>query len=105
MNIGDRVLCKNNFVRDGCVMFQENNYYTVTKCWYVNDFKQEFGSYFYVPSNFMPCYWVEIISSLNVRHFSLVRIGDFNYLSDYFFTIPELRKLKIKKLEYKKLII
>lgn len=98
MNVGDSILCKTDFVFRDMNLFYEGEYYLIRSIFYVDDYKEHFGS-FWVMASYVPSYWVEVCGYNGlVRQFSLIRVCDFNYFYDYFKSVSELRRDKLVKI-------
>lgn len=108
MRVGDKVLCKKDFTHNKDIIFREGLYYTIEKLWYIDDYETYYGSSWQIIKNksqhIPPSDWVEIYGTPcknynnPIRHFSLIKVGECNYINEYFKSVGEIRKEKLKKI-------
>ena len=103
MIVGDRVLCKSDYSWDKSDnIFNNGEYYTIVGMRYTDDYENHYGKRIWEDikdKEFIPSEWVEVMGKGGyVRHFSLIKMEDFNYFYDYFKDIRELRREKLEKL-------
>lgn len=108
MKVGDKLLCIKDFVsgsyNDYDNYFDEDSYYLVSRLWYIGNYREYFGDRVYGMRDnvdYKPSYWVEVVGNYGVvRHFSLLKMGKSNYVYDYFKSIRDIRRDKIRRIEY-----
>lgn len=112
MKVGDKVYCKRDFHWNDHILYQKDYSYLIEEMWYTNDYEKYHGFYWRHISDdnkilFIPSYWVAVCGAPSdsdkraVRHLSLTKMGKCYYLYDYFYSIAEMRRNKLKKIEVK----
>ena len=102
MKVGDKVLCKQNYIMSsGTSLFIKDVYYKILNLEFSDN-----STYGLLWDNIPSCYWYWIGSGEEISNhpeifstpFSSIEIKGLNYYNEYFLTERELRKSKLNKI-------